>query len=93
MNVTVKWFNDNFNVILSSKEGKPPFLEIKGCRIANGSNGPFVSYPSKKLDSGKYWNHVYASEEFNQVVLEKAQASRPAGGERRSRGGDESVPF
>lgn len=96
MNVTVKWFNDNFNVILSTKEGKPPFLEIKGCRIVNGSNGPFVSYPSKKNEqTGKYWNHVYGSEEFNAVVLEKAQASQPAGGEPRRQAAsvDDDPPF
>jgi DNA-binding cell septation regulator SpoVG len=95
MHVAVKWFNDNFNVILSSKEGADPFLEIKGCRMVNGSNGPFVSYPSKKNEqTGKYWNHVYGSEKFNAVVLEKAQASqqtqeRP----RMSRDGGDDIPF
>jgi DNA-binding cell septation regulator SpoVG len=85
MDVQIKWFSDNFNVILASKEGAEPFLEVKGCRIVNGSNGPFVSYPSKKLDSGKYWNHVYGSERFNAVVLEKAQAAQPAAAPRRGR--------
>lgn len=99
MNVTVKWFNDNFNVILASKEGAEPFLEIKGCRIVNGSNGAFVSYPSKKNEqTGKYWNHVYGSEKFNSVVLEKAQASQPqpqarSGGQRRGDDTDSDIPF
>lgn len=96
MHVSIKWYESNFNVMLASKEGKTPFLEIKGCRIANGSNGPFVSYPSKKNEqTGKYWNHVYASEEFNAVVLEKAQASQPAGGgqRRQQQDGDDSIPF
>jgi hypothetical protein len=79
MNVTVKWFNDNFNVILASKDGAEPFLEVKGCRIVDGKNGPFVSWPSKKNEqTGKYWNHVYGSEKFNAVVLSKAQASMPS---------------
>jgi DNA-binding cell septation regulator SpoVG len=95
MHVAVKWFNDNFNVILSSKEGADPFLEIKGCRVVNGSNGPFVSYPSKKNEqTGKYWNHVYGSEKFNAVVLEKAQASQQkAPTKQRQEDDDSSIPF
>lgn len=92
MKVEVKWFNDNFNVALSSAEGKEPFLEIKGARIVDGKNGPFVSWPSKKLDSGKYWNHVYGSEQFNAVVLSKAEESRPTRQERRQRE-DGPIPF
>lgn len=90
MQVKTVWHGDNFNVILTTKEGAEPFLEIKGCRIVNGRDGQFVSYPSRKLESGKYWNHVYGSERFNAVVLEKANANRPAPPEsRRSSRGDE----
>jgi DNA-binding cell septation regulator SpoVG len=95
MHINVKWFSDNFNVILASKEGADPFLEIKGCRVVNGSNGPFVSYPSKKNEqTGKYWNHVYGSEKFNAVVLEKAQAGQPTQERpRMSRDGGDDIPF
>jgi len=63
----------SFNVCLSSKEGTEPFLTIKGCRIAEGSKGKFVSWPSTKNEkTGKYWNHVYANEKFAQAVLDKA---------------------
>ena len=78
MNITVKWFDGkypSFNLMLASKEGAEPFLEIKGCRIVDGKSGPFVSYPSKKLDTGKYWNHVYGSEKFNAAVLAVARES------------------
>jgi DNA-binding cell septation regulator SpoVG len=78
MNVTVKWFDNQFNVHLASKEGAEPFLEIKGCRIVDGKNGAFVSWPAKKNEqTGKYWNHVYASEKFAAVVLATAQESMP----------------
>ena len=101
MNVTIEWHGDNFNVGLASKEGREPFLSIKGCRIVDGSKGAFVSYPAKKNEStGKYWNHVWASEDFNAVVLAKAQESRPqkAAKPAQSRsgggGGDDSdIPF
>lgn len=78
MNIIISWHGDQFNVNLASKEGKEPFLQVKGCRIVQGSNGPFVSWPStKNANTGKWWSHAYASEEFNAVVLEKAQASQP----------------
>jgi DNA-binding cell septation regulator SpoVG len=96
MEIEIKHFNDQFNVHLSSKAGAEPFLEIKGCRIANGKNGPFVSWPStKNQQTGKYWQHVYSSEKFSAAVLEKAQASMPKqGGRQAPAGGDDSdIPF
>lgn len=81
MEISIKWFDGqypSFNLILASAPGKDPFLEVKGCKIVDGQNGPFVSYPSRKQDNGKYWNHVYGSEQFNAVVLSKAQATMPA---------------
>jgi DNA-binding cell septation regulator SpoVG len=59
----------SFNVALSSSEGKDAFLTIKGCRVVDGSKGRFISWPAKKLESGKYWNHVLASEGFMAAVL------------------------
>jgi DNA-binding cell septation regulator SpoVG len=93
MEISISWHGDNFNVELASKAGKDAFLSIRGCRVVNGSNGPFVSYPPKKNEqTGKYWNHVYGSEKFNAVVLEKAQASQqPAKQPRMAT--DEDIPF
>ena len=65
-----------FNVSLSSAEGKEPFLVIKGCRIVDGSKGQFVSWPATKKDDGRYWNHVWASEGFAQAVLNAATESQ-----------------
>ena len=78
MKIGIEHHNDQFNVTLASKEGAPPFLTIKGCRVVDGSKGPFVSWPAKKMESGKYWNHVYASEAFQAAVLEAVNATRPA---------------
>ena len=80
MEVTVVWKDGkypSFNVGLSSKAGQKPFIEIKGCKLIDGSKGQFVSYPSRKQDDGKYWNHVWASDAFNQVVIQKALESQP----------------
>ena len=76
MEITIKHFDGErpqFNVMLHTAKGADPFLEIKGCRIVNGTNGPFVSWPATKNEkTGKYWNHVYAGEKFAEHVLRLA---------------------
>ena len=99
MEISVKWFDGqypSFNLMIASAAGKEPFLEIKGCKIVEGQNGPFISYPSRKQDNGKYWNHVYVSDAFNAVVLSKAQATMPAKQQSRRQppqSDDSSIPF
>lgn len=94
MNIIITFHGDQFNVELASKEGVEPFLSVKGCRLVEGQKGPFVSYPATKNQStGKYWNHVWASDKFNQAVLEKVQASMPAKGAPRRQQVDEDIPF
>ena len=96
MQITIKHFEGqypSFNVALSSVEGMKPFIEIKGCRIVSGSKGDFVSWPSRKQDDGKYWNHVYASEAFNAAVLDEAMKGKPVPmSKRASSHDDDSIP-
>lgn len=80
MEISIKWFDGqypSFNVGIASKEGKEPFLEIKGCRIVQIKDGEFVAPPSTKGKNDKYWNHAYFSKDFAAVVLEKAKESQP----------------
>lgn len=80
MEISIKWFDGqypSFNVGIASKEGKEPFVEIKGCRIVQGKDGEFVAPPSTKGKNDKYWNHAYFSKDFSAVVLEKAKESQP----------------
>lgn len=101
MEISAKWFEGtypSFNLILSTAPGADPFLEIKGCKIVEGQNGPFISYPSRKQENGKYWQHVYGSDKFNAVVLSKAQESMPrksaAGAQKPNKQEDDSdAPF
>lgn len=95
MHISAEWFNDNFNLSLHSSQDKDPFITIKGCRIVSGSKGPFVSFPSRKLDSGKYWNHVYANEPFQAQVLKIAEAARPASQKAPAKRNDDDsdLPF
>lgn len=106
MDIQIRWFDGqypSFNLTLASAAGKDPFLEIKGCRLVDGKNGQFVSYPSRKQEDGKYWNHVYGSEQFNAVVISKANEARakqpptprPAAGVQRPNKpeSDDDIPF
>ena len=108
MEISIEHFDGKypqFNINLHSSLGAEPFLSIKGCRIVEGKNGPFVSYPATKNEkTGKYWNHVYGGEKFNEAVLAKAtqsQAKRPshdAAKARDTRGSgfddmDSDIPF
>lgn len=106
MKISVEWFDGDkpqFNVSLASGEGKQAFMTVKGCRIISGTKGDFISWPAKKNETtGKYWNHVYCSEQFNAAVLEEAIKSKPkqdtrTHGERTGRSvaqdDDSQIPF
>lgn len=34
-------------------------VSIYGCRVVEGKNGDFVSFPSYKAKDGKYYSHAY----------------------------------
>ena len=91
MKISVQQFDNQFNVQLASKEGADPFLTIKGCRVVDGSKGRFVSWPAKKMESGKYWNHVYASEQFQAAVLAAYDEAAPK--TRKAAADDSDLPF
>jgi DNA-binding cell septation regulator SpoVG len=69
MKIDIEHHDNQFNVALTSPTGNEPFITIKGCRIMQGPTGPFVSWPSRKQENGKFWNHVYASRAFGDAVL------------------------
>ena len=35
-------------------------VNIYGCRIVDGKNGSFVSFPSRRGTDGKYYSHAFA---------------------------------
>lgn len=90
MHIEIEHHDRQFNVALSSAQGRQAFLVIKGCRIVEGQKGRFVSFPSRKLDSGKYWNHVYASEAFVAAVLKAYDDSNP---KPSATAHDDDIPF
>jgi DNA-binding cell septation regulator SpoVG len=99
MHIGIELHDDQFNIQLASKAGEDHFLAIKGCRIVTGSNGPFVSFPARKQDSGKYWSHVWGSDNFQKAVLkahaEAAKAGKKPAAKKTAKADDEDadIPF
>jgi DNA-binding cell septation regulator SpoVG len=92
MHISIEHFTGkypSFNVALSSTPDKEPFLVIKGCRIVDGNKGKFVSWPAKKMDTGKYWNHVYASDAFAAQVIKEAEKESP----KKQKPTEDEIPF
>lgn len=79
MHISIKQYEKSFDVLLHSTADSEAFLTIKGCRVVQGKNGAFVSMPATKNEStGKWWNHVYCSPEFQDAVLKKVKPAAPA---------------
>ena len=47
-------------------------LVVKGFKIVEGSNGPFVGFPSKKNAEGEYSDTVYAEQDLKQAITRLA---------------------
>jgi hypothetical protein len=77
MHISVKWFNDQFNVNLHAKAGVTEFLSIKGCRIKEHNGKEFLAFPSTKGNNDKWWNHAWGSEDFQAHVIGIAKAGKP----------------
>lgn len=100
MHITTKWFDSKyptFNIEIASAEGREPFITIRDCKLIEGKNGVFISYPAKKMESGKYWNHVVGNEQFNEAVVKKAQAAQPQQKAQAAKAGsadlESDIPF
>lgn len=52
-------------------------IKVYGCRVAEGKNGDFISFPSRKGTDGKYYNHVYIplGEDDQKAILEAVEAA------------------
>lgn len=93
MIITIERYNADrrqFNVALSSAQGKDAFVTLKDARIVTGAKGPFVSWPARKDDNGKYWPYIYGSEAFNAAVLKAVEEHERA---LKPSKDDSDIPF
>lgn len=85
-----------FGIALHKVGADKPFAVIKGCKMASGSNGEFVSGPSTKMDDGKWFNYLFMDKDFGAYVTKLALEAMP---KQQSRGtvndvnSEESIPF
>jgi len=92
MHIIITWHDKQFNLDIAASEQREAFLSIKGCRLVEGSKGPFVSFPSRKNEAtGRYWNHVWANASFQDDIVRLAKASQPAINETAPI--DDDIPF
>ena len=52
------------------------YVQVYGCRIYDGKDGkPFISFPARKGNDGKFWNHVYMklSEEQTEEIAKQVE--------------------
>lgn len=67
----------SFDISLGTDEGEA-FMTIKGCSIKEYQGKKFIGFPAKKNDqTGKWWSHVWASDEFQAAIIAKAEKARP----------------
>lgn len=83
-------------------KGDKVLLAVKGCKMANGQNGPFVSGPSAKMEDGTWFSYLFMDRAFGDYVTKLAlehmpQAPQPpqrnAQGAMRSNDLESDVPF
>lgn len=73
---TIKWYNpddDASNMALCNITYKG--ITFYGVNLINGKNGPFLSFPSKKANDGKYYSYVFVPEDDIRVMLEYVTAA------------------
>lgn len=56
---------DRFSLSFEVCEGMR--IGINGCRIVNGKNGYFISYPAWKDKSGSYHNYCYINLTYEEI--------------------------
>ena len=83
-------------------KGDKVLMAVKGCKLATGQNGTFVSGPSAKMDDGTWFNYLFMDKAFNDYVTKLVtehmpQAPQPpqrnAQGAMRSNDLESDVPF
>lgn len=50
-------------------------VTIYGCKVVEGKNGDFISFPSHKGKDGKYYNHAWVklSDEDSAAIIEQVE--------------------
>ena len=77
VSIEVSKSGKTFGVAIHKSSSDKPFMVIKGCRLAYGQNGPFVSGPSTKMDDGKWFNYLFMDKAFGDYATKLAVEAMP----------------
>lgn len=63
---------DNGDITFDMKVNE---VSIYGCRLVNGKNGQFVSFPSRKGSDGNYYSYAHCklSQEDTQSIIDQIE--------------------
>jgi len=53
------WDDGGVTFALNLQVAEGRMVTVYGCRIAEGQEGAFISFPSRKGKDGKYYSHAY----------------------------------
>lgn len=99
MHFLIETTKSGFNIAITKKEGEKPFFVTKGFRIVQkkDGSGEFVSGPSRKMDSGEYFQFTYLERAFGDYILKLAKeagvSSNTASPPPANLKADEDIPF
>ena len=67
------WDDGGVTFALNLEVASKRLVTIYGCRIAEGKEGSFISFPSRKGKDGKYYSHAYVrlTEEEQEEIIEE----------------------
>ena len=66
-----QWKDNGITFALNLELEENRICTIYGCRIIEGKNGNFISFPSRKGTDGKYYSHAYIAltgEETEEII-------------------------
>lgn len=89
MKLTIDHTEFGFNLNLCNDKAEP-FLTIKGCKIVQGPKGFFVSFPAKQTQQGKWFNHCWASDNFQKAVIAEYEKTKQT---KQAKPDLDDVPF
>lgn len=65
------WNDGSVTFALNLQVATKRWVTIYGCRIVEGKDGSFISFPSRKGGDGKYYSHAYlrlTQEEQDEII-------------------------
>lgn len=65
------WDDGGVTFALNLEVASKRLVTIYGCRIAEGKEGSFINFPSRKGKNGKYYSHAYfrlTQEEQDEII-------------------------